>query len=101
MDEQTNGILTTNELQDEKNKTLEQPKNDILGEIQAKTNKKTLQWSSTTITIVLAILAAVSIVQTVESTLVWRKIKDGATGFAPSSPAAGNLQNLPDMVGGC
>lgn len=99
MDEQINEMPTKNELQNEKDELFEQLKNDILEEVKTKTDKKTLQWSSAAITVILVILTVASIVQTVESTFVLRKIKTGAASAI--SPAASNLQNLPDMVGGC
>ena len=79
---------------------LETLKTQILAELQpAKINHAPLAWGSLIVTIVLGILAVVSIVQAVQSAQILSKVKSGDFGAA-SAPAS-NLENLPNMVGGC
>jgi len=57
--------------------------------------------------VVLIVLTFFSIAQTVQSAVILNKIKSGNIQTANSStnnssaPLPDNLQNLPDMVGGC
>ncbi|MBI5023008.1 MAG: hypothetical protein HZC05_02485 [Candidatus Magasanikbacteria bacterium] len=79
---------------------LEILKTQILAELQPqKTNRVPLAWGSLLVTIVLSILAVVSIVQAVQSAQILSKVKSG--NFGAASAPASNLENLPNMVGGC
>jgi len=81
---------------------------EILGEVGlAKKERKTLPWNSFAVYVVLIALAFFSIAQTVQSAVILNKIKGGNIQTANSSinnspaPLPDNLQNLPNMVGGC
>lgn len=91
----------------EQQNPLEKLKNEILSELGSqKKDKKKLQWSGRLVTVVLVLLTLFSLVQTVQSATILNKIKGGsikaagtAAGSSPAAPA--NVQNLPNMVGGC
>lgn len=97
----------------EKINELEKLKNEILGEVGlAKKEQKTVHWNSLAVYIVLIALAFFSVAQTVQSAIILNKINSGGIGAANSTsptnsagsgsaPLPGNLQNLPNMVGGC
>jgi len=83
---------------------LEKLKEEILSEVGAtKKEAKTLHWNSLAVYIVLIVLAFLTVAQTVQSAVILNKINNGV--IAPSgsniTPSSNNLQNLPDMVGGC
>lgn len=89
---------------------LEKIKDEILTEIGfKKKEQKKLSWGSLTVTIVLVALTLFSIVQTVQSASILKKINGGEFNAAAATnnpPASGgslpaNIQNLPNMVGGC
>lgn len=91
----------------EQQNELEKLKKEILDEIKPeKKSKKSLQWGSTAVTGILIVLTIFSVVQAVQSATILDKINSGAikaTSPASSSgaPLPSNLQNLPNMVGGC
>ncbi|OGY49559.1 MAG: hypothetical protein A3B89_01765 [Candidatus Buchananbacteria bacterium RIFCSPHIGHO2_02_FULL_40_13] len=92
----------------EKIKELEKLKNEILSEVGlAKKESQSLPWNSLAVYVVLIVLTFFSIAQTVQSAVILNKIKSGNIQTANSStnnssaPLPDNLQNLPDMVGGC
>lgn len=89
---------------DNKNE-LEKIKEEILDKMSSEKNEKNkMSWSSKTVTVILVVLTIVSIAQAVQSASIMSKINQGATSQSTSggsAPLPDNLQNLPDMVGGC
>lgn len=86
-------------------KELEQLKEEILTELSSKKKeKKRLPWASNTVTVILVLLTIISLVQLSQSLSILSKIKSGAVkgaSAASSTPLPSNLENLPNMVGGC
>ncbi|MBI5230514.1 MAG: hypothetical protein HY981_04430 [Candidatus Magasanikbacteria bacterium] len=81
---------------------LEELKNEILMSIN-KQHRAPLSWGSATVSVVLGVLALLSILQTVQTASLYSKLK---SGDFKSSPAAvgvpsGSGQGLPNQVGGC
>lgn len=91
----------------EQSNELEKIKKEILNQTSpSKPVKKNINWGSTLVTGVLIILTLFSVAQTVQSATILDKIESGAVKVtaSPSSgstPLPSNLQNLPNMVGGC
>ncbi len=99
----------------EKNQTehkneLEKLKEEILNEVKAGKEKKIkIEWQSPVVTGVLIVLVVFSLIQAAQAVSILNKVKNGAIKPASaasngtSAPAAvpANLQNLPNMVGGC
>lgn len=90
------------------NKNIDDLKEEILRELnQSKKEKRKINWASTTVTIVLVILALTSLAQAVQTANIWRKVQSGAisSGNAStasnSAPLPSSIENLPSMVGGC
>lgn len=85
-----------NELPTLENKLIDQAK-------PHKKRKRKLSWNNTTVTAVLLVVALISIAQTVQSAEVLKKIEGGGVSPASASGATlpDNLNNLPNMVGGC
>lgn len=79
--------------------------NKASGQIESnQKNKRKLFWSSNIITAVLLIFALFSVAQTVQSTEILNKIEQGgvpSTSFPSGAVLPDNLNNLPNMVGGC
>lgn len=80
--------------------------NKTSGQIESnQKGKRKLFWSSNIITAVLLIFALFSVAQTVQSTEILNKIEQGGVSSASSSSSGAvlpdNLNNLPNMVGGC
>ena len=79
---------------------IEQLKAEILSTLENKKDKAQLPWGSLAVTIVLAILTLLSVIQTVQSAMLLNKLKSGNVNLGGSAqPAA--LQDAPNMVGGC
>ena len=80
-------------------------KEEILKEIgqNKSVQKRKISWASAVVTFVLVILTVVSVTQALQMTSIWKKIKSGAIkpASAESAPLPSNIQNLPNMVGGC
>lgn len=76
-------------------------KEQILSELhqEKKPAGTVLQWNSLIVTIILAVVAVFAIAQAVQSAQILAKVKGGTFGAA--SAPAGDLQSLPNMVGGC
>lgn len=91
----------------EQQNELEKLKKEILGEIKPEKKKKAgLQWGSRAVTGILVVLTLFSVVQAVQSATILDKVNSGAIKAASpassgSAPLPSNLQNLPNMVGGC
>lgn len=86
----------------DKQKELERLKHEVLREIKLSKNKKRLQWGSSAVTILLALLIVFSIAQTAQSANILYKINSGDIGISDTSPTLpSSIQDLPDMVGGC
>ena len=91
----------------EKTNELEKLKNEILNEVGlAQKEQKTIHWNSFAVYVVLIVLAFFSIVQTVQSAVIFNKVNSGVIPVSNSTgsngaPLPDNLQNLPNMVGGC
>lgn len=70
--------------------------------IKDKKNKQFISWSSIVVTVVLLLLALLTIAQTVQTATIYKKINSSSFGNNSSSDLnSASLQNLPDMVGGC
>lgn len=83
---------------------LEKIKEEILSEIKSDSKGSLLiNWGSKTITLVLVVLAVVSVFQIFQSVSILNKVKNGAIkpANASSVPLPSSLENLPNMVGGC
>ncbi|MEK7680792.1 MAG: hypothetical protein AAB348_01980 [Patescibacteria group bacterium] len=79
---------------------LETLKTEITSKLDNKEPKASLPWGSLAVTIVLGILALVSIAQMAQTVSVYNKIKSGdlkSTG----TPAPSSVDSQPSMVGGC
>ncbi|MBI4427291.1 MAG: hypothetical protein HY569_02315 [Candidatus Magasanikbacteria bacterium] len=79
---------------------IQQLKAEILSTLENKAEKPKLPWGSLSVTIVLALLTLLSVVQTAQSAILLSKIKSGNVNLGGSAPAA-SVQDAPDMVGGC
>ncbi len=79
---------------------LEAIKNEIVTKM-GETNRKSLPWGSTLITVILGVLTLVSVGQMVESVYIFNKLKSGNIGPSTGAPQSNSPQNAPDMVGGC
>lgn len=85
-----------------KQEEIEELKNEILDEIKSKKNKKKFHWGSGVVTLVLVLLTFFSVVQTVQSAYILDKVNNEfIKASAGSSSLPTNIQDLPDMVGGC
>lgn len=86
---------------------LEKLKEEILSKIKHEEKpKKRLNWGSLAVTGILALLTIISITQAVQSANILGKINSGAikpasAAGSSATPLPSNLQNLPNMVGGC
>ncbi len=86
---------------------LEQLKEEILEEVKPKAKRKKLSWNSAMMTGVLLLLSLVSVLQVIQSAAILSKIKSGVIKPANAgAPSGGNslpsdINNLPNMVGGC
>lgn len=81
---------------------MEKLKADILKEIAPVVkNRLTIPWGSAIITVVLGLLAVVSVVQAVESVAILKKIQSNDFKAAASPAGAAGAESLPNMVGGC
>ncbi len=89
----------------DKKSFLEEIKKEIVHDLkEGKNNKKGLNLGSITVTVALAGLLIFSVAQTVQSNTIYNKVNSGL--FKAGSPAGNsvlpsNLENLPNMVGGC
>ena len=89
----------------------EQLKDEILHELRAgKKNKhKRLSWSSGVVTLALIALTLLSVAQAAQSATILHKLNSGqikssgkpAAKASSGTPLPSNLENLPNMVGGC
>lgn len=82
---------------------LETLKEEILGENKpvSETPARKIGWGSAIVTIILILLTAFSVVQTVQSATILKKINSGNFGSGSTSAPTTDVQNLPNMVGGC
>lgn len=92
----------------EKSNELDKLKKEILSDVKSKKKeKKRIQWGSMAVTSILVVLTVFSVVQAVQSATILNKINSGVIQSSTSGSGSGsaplpsNLQNLPDMVGGC
>ena len=81
-------------------KNLEDLKNEILESINGR-RRAPLSWGSITVSVVLGLLALISIVQAAQSVSLYNKLKSGDLKPAAASPAGGSGTSLPSQVGGC
>ena len=79
---------------------IEQLKAEILSTLENKKERAQLPWGSLSVTIVLAVLILLSVIQTVQSALLLSKIKSGNVNLGGSAQSS-SVQDAPDMVGGC
>ncbi len=90
---------------------LEKIKTEILDGLSLnKKSKRRLKFGSSMVSAVLVVLTVFSVIQAVQSATIYSKVKGGAVikaAGAANSPSPnnnalpGNVQNLPNMVGGC
>lgn len=81
---------------------MEKLKAEILKEIAPLTKSRlVIPWGSAIVTMVLGILAVVSVVQAVESVTILKKIQSGDFKAAASPAGNAGAESLPNMVGGC
>lgn len=76
----------------------------LRNEITAKLNErqhKTLPWNNITVTVILGVLALISVAQMAASVNIFNKLKTGDVKASTGVPQNNSLQNQPDMVGGC
>lgn len=79
-------------------------KNEILNGISQE-RRRPLPWGSVTISIVLGLLALISVAQALQSASLYDKLKSGnlnsTAGSAATNPVNGSATSLPSQVGGC
>lgn len=81
---------------------LEKVKGEILQAIQADKEKKKIAWGSGAVSVVLIVLALISMLQVFQSVSILNKINSGAIQSASAATgAASSTGEVPDMVGGC
>ncbi|OGY47350.1 MAG: hypothetical protein A3J65_00345 [Candidatus Buchananbacteria bacterium RIFCSPHIGHO2_02_FULL_45_11b] len=93
----------------EQSSELNKLKKEILSEVNPeKKNKKRLRWGSLAVSGVLIVLTVFSAALAVQSAVILSKINSGAVkassasgGNSSAAPLPSNLQDLPNMVGGC
>jgi len=83
-------------------------RNEISREVGTSGSKRKMHWGNIGITSVLGVLVVLSLVQAVQSATVLSKIEPSSAGSPNAgagantiAPATTNVQDLPDMVGGC
>ena len=79
---------------------LEALKTEIVSKLENKDAKSSLPWGSLIVTIVLGVLALVSIAQMAQTAYVYNKVKSGELKTTGTSAPSG-LDSQPSMVGGC
>ena len=79
---------------------LEALKSEITAKLENKDSKSALPWGSLAVTIVLGVLALVSIAQMAQTAYVFNKVKSGELKTTGTSAPSG-LDSQPNMVGGC
>lgn len=79
---------------------LDQLKNEILSSI-GKERRAPLPWGSVTVSVILGVLAIISLVQAVQSASLYNKLKSGDLKSTAAAPASGTGSSLPSQVGGC
>ncbi len=96
MENQNNDVKTSNQ-------ELENIKKEILGKAEPNKKRRSLRFGSIFVSGLLVVLTIFSVVQTVQSATILQKIKSGAIKPASAAGASlpGNVQDLPNMVGGC
>lgn len=85
---------------------LEKIKAEIIKEIKPGKPAKGIAWNSAIVSAILVLLMIFSAIQTVQSFTIWQKIEKGTIKPASAqstgdTPLPANLNNLPNMVGGC
>lgn len=89
----------------DKTNLIAEVKKEILEDLKkGKNSKKGLNLGSVAVTVAFSVLLIFSVAQTVQSTTMYNKVKDGS--FESSAPKSNSvlpssLENLPNMVGGC
>lgn len=85
-----------------KQELVEKIKQELKKEDEPK-QKSRISWGSGLVTACLVVLSVVSISQTVQSATILEKLENNNFGPSKSSSSAlpANLENLPNMVGGC
>lgn len=76
-------------------------RDEIMSEALSPKSKGKIRMGDIAMTLVLVILISVSLLQAWESYNVMAKIQSGSYSSASSPAIPSNLQNLPNMVGGC
>lgn len=75
-------------------------KNEITTELGNK-DKKSLPWGNTAVSVILGVLALISIAQMMASVSIFNKLKTGEVNASTGAPVNNSVQSQPDMVGGC
>lgn len=87
------------------NKEIAKLRAEIHNTLQSTQKKKRVNWASPVVTTILAVLAFVSLAQAVQSANILSKVESGDVQSTSGSSSKGvlpsNLQDLPNMVGGC
>lgn len=82
--------------------SVESLKKEILDSLEHKQkSKQASKKNSILVTIVLLVLTLVSVAQTVQSATILDKVDEIKASGVSSTNLPSNLENLPDMVGGC
>lgn len=75
-------------------------KNEITAKLENKNSAGSLPWGSLAVTVVLGVLALVSVAQMAQAAYVFNKIRSGELKTSgAAAPTA--LDSQPEMVGGC
>lgn len=80
--------------------SLDELKNEILSSIN-KEKRAPLSWNSLTVSVVLGVLAVISLVQVIQTASLYNKLKSGDLKPSTVAPASGAGSSLPSQVGGC
>ena len=85
-----------------KENALESLKEEIISSLDSR-RRAPLSWGSLTVSVILGVLALISIVQVVQSASLYGKLKssDLKPAAVSASPAGGPASSLPTQVGGC
>ena len=76
-------------------------KNEITAKLENKDAKNSMPWGSWSVTVVLGILALVSLAQMAQTAYIFKKIRSGELKASTGAAAPAALDQQSDMVGGC
>lgn len=86
----------------ESDNTLDSLKQEILNSLEER-QRAPMSWGSLTMSVILGVLALISIIQVTQSASLYSKLKSGdlKSAAAPAESGAGVSSALPAQVGGC